>query len=237
LTTAKAFLSTVPDDGTEHRSHGYPDECYSLTTFADSLVALAYEGVWILQPPIVDLRNAIIVDFISQTESQAEASIQHGWNGAWELPMGGVSTVYGRSETNEQNALIERQMLFLGTAMTMGDFQRQVIEKLVDSHSCNVEHCPICAGRFSRGLSEAFQILADGTNQRAVHLFSIWRPSDSLQEKLGADEIEIRWHDLSEISAPDLEANRRYSIWDGTPAQAADFLSAFWGPPWKSAKV
>lgn len=233
----KAFITTTSDDGAEHRTHGYPDESYSLTTFADSLVALAYEGVWILQPPMVDLRNAIVVDFISETEEQAEASMLGGWNGAWELPMGAANTVYERLETNAQNAFIQRQMLFLGTAMTMGDFHRQVIEKLVDVHSCKVENCPICAGRFSRGLPEAFQILADGTDQAAIHLFSKWQPSIRLREKLSADEIEIRWHDLQEISTADLEANRFYSIWDGTPDQAADFLAMFWGPPWKHGNV
>jgi hypothetical protein len=121
----KTFLSARPDDGGERRSHGYPDECYALTTFADSLVALAYEGVWIMQAPIVDLRNAIVVDFVSESQAHAESSIAHGWNGPWELPMGAVNTVYGRRETNEQNALIERHMLLLGTAMTIGDFHRE----------------------------------------------------------------------------------------------------------------
>jgi hypothetical protein len=162
---AKTFLTTVPDDGSEHRSHGYPDECYSLTTFADSPVALAYESA--------------------------------------------------RRETNEQNAFIERHMLFMGTAMLVEDVHREVIEQQLDVHSCHEKDCAICAGRFSRGLAEAFQILADGT------------------ARLQADAIDIRWHDLSEIPALDLEANRAYSIWDGTPKQADDFLATFWGPPWK----
>jgi hypothetical protein len=34
--------------------------------------------------------------------------------------MGAASTVYGRRETNEQNAQIERRLLFIGTAMTKG---------------------------------------------------------------------------------------------------------------------
>jgi hypothetical protein len=50
---------------------------------------------------------------------------------------------------------------------------------------------------------------------------------------LRADAIEIRRHDLSEIPALDREANRAYSIWDGTPKQTDDFLATFWGPPWK----
>jgi hypothetical protein len=227
-------LSKAIDEHGERRAHGYPDECYSLTTFADSLVALAYEPGWVIQPPIVDLRNAIVVDFVSDTETHAESSIQHGWNGAWELPMGAVNTIYGRTETNEQNARIERHMLFIGTAMTMGDFQRQVIEKLIDVHTCENPHCAICATRFSRGLAETLQILADGTDQRAVHLFSKWRPTKLLVDRLKSDHLEIRWHHLDEISKPDLDANRNYSIWDGSAAQEAEFLASVWAPAWKS---
>jgi hypothetical protein len=65
--------------------------------------------------------------------------------------MGAVNTVYGRCETNEQNAVIERHMLFTGTAMTMRDFHRLVIERLLDSHSCADPNCEICNARFSRG--------------------------------------------------------------------------------------
>jgi hypothetical protein len=187
-----------------------------------------------MQPPIVDLRNAIVVDFVSDSEAHAESIIQHGWNGAWELPMGAINTVFGRRETKEQNALIERHILLLGTAMTMGEFQRQVIEKLIDIHTCSVPECPICVSRFSRGLAEALQILADGTEQAAVHLFAKWRPSDGLIERLKQDEIEVRWHHLSEVSFPDLEANRTYSIWDGSPAQEAEFLATEWAPAWKT---
>jgi hypothetical protein len=232
--TGHVFLTQTHDDGREHRSHGYPDECYSLTTFTDSLVALAYEGVWIMQPPIVDLRNAIVVDFISKTESHAESSLLHKWNGPWELPMGAVNTVYGRRETNEQNALIERHMLFLGTSMTMGDFHRRVIERLIDVHSCADPNCAICATRFPRGLAESFQILADGTEQAAIHLFSNWAPSAELAAKLAADKIEIRHHALSTIPRPDLKANRSYSIWDGSPAQADEFLLTVWAPSWRA---
>jgi hypothetical protein len=230
---AKTFLTSTVDDGQEHRSHGYPDECYSLTTFSDSLVALAYEGIRIMQPPIVGLRNAIIVDFVSKTQSHAESSLLHKWNGAWELPMGAVNTVYGRRETNEQNAVIERHMLFIGTAMTMGDFHRLVIERLLDSHSCADPNCKICKTRFSRGLAESFQILADGTEQAAVHLFSSWLPNEELVSKLAADSIEIRHHPLSQIPREDLAANRAYSIWDGSPAQADAFLRTVWAPAWK----
>jgi hypothetical protein len=231
--SAKAFLATSPPDDGERRSHGYPDECYALTTFADSLVALAYEAVWVLQPPIVDLRNAIVVDFISETEAHAESSIEHGWNGAWELPMGAVSTVHGRRETNPQNALIERHMLFLGTAMTMGDFHRKVVERLIDVHTCREPGCEICRNRFPRGLAESLQILADGTEQVAVHLFSKWHPSNELRRRLLNDQIEIRWHHFSEIPAHDMEANRTYSIWDGTPPQEKEFLESVWAPAWK----
>ena len=230
------YLTTRPDDGGEHRWHGYPDECYSVTTFADSLVALAYERQWIMQPPIVDLRNAIVVDFISETETHAESSIQHGWNGPWELPMGAVSTVYGRVETNEQNARIERHLLFIGTAMTMGDFQRNVIEGLIDVHTCQDSNCHICERRFSRGLAESFQILADGCNQSILHLFAKWQPSDKLIERLKNDQIELSWHPLNEISQPDLDANRHYSIWDGSPGQAAEFLETVWAPAWKRSR-
>lgn len=140
---------------------------------------------------------------------------------------------YGRRETNEQNALIERHLLFLGTAMTMGDYHRRVIEKLLDAHTCHDPGCTICGGRFLRSLDQALQILADGTEQAAVHLFSRWKPDQQLVDALAADQIELRWHHLDEISRPDLEANRQYSIWDGSPAQADEFLSVLWAPAWK----
>jgi len=228
----KTYMTRRCDEGGERRSHGYPDECYSLTTFADSLVALAWGYGWIMQPPIVDLRNAIVVDFISDTQSHAESSIAHGWNGSAEHPMGSVNTVYGRTETNEQNARIERHLLLLGTAMTHGDFHRQVIEKLLDHHSCKDPACSICEGRFLRGIGSVFQILADGTNQIVVHLFSKWKPDEALLRILAADRIELRWRHLSEIDTPALEANRFYSIWDGSVEQAGEFLQTIWAPAW-----
>lgn len=197
-------------------------------------MALAYGDGWSMQPPIVDLRTAIVVDFISESESHAESSITHGWNGSAEHPMGSVNSVYGRTETNEQNARIERHLLLLGTAMTHGDFHRQVIDKLLDVHSCHQSDCSICGGRFARNLASVFQILADGTSQAVVHLFSKWQPSEALLEILATDRIEIRRHSLTEVDARALEANRFYSIWDGSAEQATEFLETIWAPAWKN---
>jgi hypothetical protein len=47
------FLNTlVPDDGSEHLWHGYPDECFSFSSFADSVVALILYDGWGIQPTI-----------------------------------------------------------------------------------------------------------------------------------------------------------------------------------------
>ena len=70
------FLSGADSEDAEIRWHGYPDEGYSLTTFADSLVAHAYGFGWVMQPPMVDSREALIVDFASATQAEAERSLQ-----------------------------------------------------------------------------------------------------------------------------------------------------------------
>jgi len=177
----------VPDDGSEHLWHGYPDECFSFSSFADSLVALILYGCWAIQPPITIVRKAIIVDFVSDRETQADVSLSHGWNGAWEFPMGVANTVHGRVETNEQNAEISRHLCVIGTAMTHEDYFRAVGEKLLDVHSCPDKSCQICTTRTRRGLADVFQIQAGGTKESEVHLFAKWTPSKELIKPLRAD--------------------------------------------------
>jgi hypothetical protein len=227
------FLNTlVPDDGSEHLWHGYPDECFSFSSFADSLVALILYDAWGIQPPITVVRKAIVVDFVSERQAQAEASLGHGWNGAWEFPMGVANTVHSRVETNEQNAEICRQLSVIGTAITNDDFFHAVGEKLLDVHSCQDKSCNICTTRATRGLADVFQILATGTKESEVHLFAKWTPGSDLIEPLRADGITIVAHPLSEIPSRALEANRCYHIWDGTEQQAHEFREAIWAPVW-----
>lgn len=227
-----AFIAMPQSDmGEEHLSHGYPDECYSFTTFADSLVALAWGYGWYVQPPMVDYRNAIIVDFASKTEEEAESSIAGAWNGAWEFPMGVVNTVAARTETNEQNARIERHLTLIGTAMRQEDFRKAVIDKLFDARTH--PGCDSCKTRPPRSLGDIFVILAEGTEQGGVQLFSQWKPSQRLRSLLCEKHILLNQHPLSAIPPEDLEANRSYHIWDGTPLQAEEFRRTVWAPAWR----
>ena len=229
---AHAFIAAPQIDTDEERMwHGYPDECYSLTTFADSLVALAWGHGWYMQPPMVDLRNAIVVDFASETEAEAEASIATGWNGAWEFPMGVVNTVASRVETNAQNACIERHITLIGTAMRQEEFRETVIDQLFDARVH--PGCKECSQRPHRTLADILSIPAYGTDQAGIQLFSKWEPSEELRAALQRKSFRLIAHPLSSIPTEDLEANRFYHIWDGTPLQAEEFRRAVWAPAWR----
>jgi len=224
------------DEGGGHMWHGYPDECYSFTCFTDSLVALAWGYGWYPQPPYVGLRNAMIVDFASRSEEEAEASMSFGWNGAWEFPMGTVATVRNRVDVDAQNVRIERHLALIATGMPIEEFHHDVIEPLLDPRTCPRYSCGTCNRRGVRRLEDIFVALGDGTGQRAVQLFSSWRPSGKLLMRADAAGIEIRAHRLDEIPVDDLEANRFYHIWNGTPLQAQEFRGTVWAPAWRVAK-
>lgn len=226
-------IPTCSDAGKSHLTHGYPDECHAFTTFADSLVALAWGQGWYAQPPIVDARNAIVVDFVSSDEGGAAASLGGGWNGAWEFPMGTVNTVYARLETSAQNARIARQLALIGTGMRQAEFHRDVIEALLDRRTCPDASCSVCAIRPQRGIADVFRIFAMGTGQSVVQLFSKWEPSNVLRCALRNDGIDIVHHRLSSIPSDDLAANSVYHLWDGTPLQAERFRKTIWKPAWR----
>jgi hypothetical protein len=71
------------------------------------------------------------------------------------------------------------------------------------------------------------------TGFRTIHLFSRWQPSPELRAVLREEDVEIQWNPLSSIPSADLEANRSYSIWDGTAAQHHDFVRSLWSPSWQ----
>ena len=71
------------------------------------------------------------------------------------------------------------------------------------------------------------------TGFQTMHLFSRWLPSPELRAVLREEDVEIQWNPLSSIPSPDLEANRYYSIWDGSAAQYDDFMRRFWAPSWQ----
>jgi len=191
------FLNELPDDGTEHLWHGYPDECFAFTSFTDSLVAQVLYGGWAIQPPITVVQMALVVDFVSEREAEAEASLAHGWNGTWEYPTGVANTVHSRVEINEQNARIGRHFSLIASAITQEQFHHAVGEKLLDVHTCpDKERCDVCRGRIPRGLGDALQILATGTRQEKVHLFARWSPSEELAKLLEADGIKLVPHRL-----------------------------------------
>ena len=225
------FISNAPDVGGERISSGYPDECMDFATFSGSLAALVTDGEWIVQP-FTQKRTAVILDFASDTEAEAEESLQRGWNGAWEFPIGCVNTVRSRIETNEQNARIERHLSLVATGDTMREFYWGVVEKLLDPHSCKDPDCRVCKGRFERDLALTMVIFAD-LGFSTIYLFSRWQPSARLREVLRKEQIEIQWNPLSAIPSGDLEANRYYSIWDGTQKQYEDFIQRFWAPSWQ----
>ena len=222
-----------PDTDRTPVFHGYPEECFAYTAFADSLAVLATGRDWAAQPHISGSRTAIVVDFVSTTERGAEASIGESWNGPLEYPMGATTTLRKTVEINHQNDRKWRHLALIATGMTLSDFQESVTIQLVDSRTCNKKKCTICAGRPNRRLDDVFRILARGTSQHTVHLFSKWKPSAALVAKLGSDDISIRHDFLDAIPAADLEANRRYHVWGGTPLQGQEFREAFWLPGWK----
>ena len=222
-----------PDTSDTPVFHGYPDECYAYAAFADSLVALSWGEGWRQQPPIVSLRTAIVVDFASETEQDAQASIGESWNGVWELPMGATSTLQACVELDAQNERSTRHLALIATSISHGDFERRVTRELVDSRTCNKKGCDVCANRADRDLADVLRILANGTGQSAVQLFSNWQPSDALQTKLDDANIAIVHHALRSIPAADLEANRSYHVWGGTPLQGQEFRRAIWTPQWK----
>ena len=226
------YLSPLPANPGDRYYHGYPDECRDFAMFSDSLSALITDGAWMIQP-FTQKMAASVVDFVSTTESEAAASIAHGWNGAWEFPMGHVNTVHSRTETNAQNARMGRHLSLIGTGFTMRDFFWNVCEKLLDSHTCADANCAKCKSRFPRDLAMVFTLLAQGLGLETVHLFSKWEPSPALRQGLAGEGIALHHRALSDIPAADLEANRYYSIWDGSDAQSLDFLAKFWSPSWR----
>jgi hypothetical protein len=122
----------VDDDGSEHLWHGYPYECFAFGSFVDSLVALVLYGGWGVQAPVTVVRMALVVDFVSEQQSDAESSLRRGWNGTWEFPMGTANTVHRRVRKSAQNARISRHLSLIGTQMTPQDFDHAVVNRLID---------------------------------------------------------------------------------------------------------
>lgn len=54
-------------------------------------------------------------------------------------------------------------------------------------------------------LAGAFRILAEGTDESELQLFSRWEPSGQLRERLG--EISLTWHPLEDIPHEDAAPN------------------------------
>src|ERR1700683_1768186 len=106
----------------------------------------------------------------------------------------------------------------------MRDFFWNAGEKLLDGHSCHDATCKVCLGRFPRDLTQVFHIFASGVGAVVFHLFSKWHPSEKLLRQLAEAHLRVAWRNLSDIPAPDLEANRAYSIWDGPGPQIQDWL-------------
>lgn len=228
------YISNAPDVGGERIAMGYPDECYSFMAFSDSLSALLTTGKWMITP-FTQKRLAVVVDFASETQEEAEASLKNGWNGAWQFPNGNANTVRSRVDTNEQNARIERHLSLIATGDTMREFFWHVGEKLLDGHSCTDPDCRVCRTRYPRNLAMALTILGDGLRLSRIDLVSKWEPDDAIRGILAEQDIVLQWNPLAAIPEPDLEANRFYHIWDGTEKQYDDFTQRFWRPAWQGA--
>lgn len=223
------------DDKREY--HGYPDECAAFSSFADSLVGLAHGEGWSIQPPVIGGHHALVVDFASATESEAEASLARGWNGAREFPMGVVTTVATRTWLDPQNDFVKRQLTLIAPGMTTADFHAKVTEPLLDSSNCPDEGCERCRQRTPRRLCDVFRILRRSTNAHPVYLFSRWTPGEALRTKLLESSTYIVHAPLTAIPVADIEANRGYHIWDGTPRQAREFRARVWAPSWKKGNA
>ena len=220
----------IADDGTPHICRGYPDESFRFTRFIDFLAGVIQGKSWDVHPSRATAGKAIIVDFVSKNQDQAESSVSHGWNGAKKLTVGVINTVHSRTETNEQNARIGRHLAVVATGMTQAAFCDAVVEKLLDAYTCAKLSCEICCRRITRTLADVVQILAVGTKQSEVHLFAKWSPNCKLLDLLAADGIALRSHPLSDVPLETLEANRYYHVWDGTAKQAAEFWERTWRP-------
>jgi hypothetical protein len=146
--------------------------------------------------------------------------------------MGCINTVRSRVEENEQNARLERHIALIATGDTMREFFWGVTEKLLDANSCREPNCAKCTIRFARDLAMTLSIFSK-TGFRTIHLFSRWQPSPELRAVLREEDVEIQWNPLSSIPPADLEANRWYSIWDGTAARYHDFMRSLWSPSWQ----
>lgn len=215
LPTQQNFLSSAPEAGGQRVFIGYPDECRDFTLFAGSLASLVTDGEWAANPWALYTDLAIVVDFVSKTRADAEASLRGGWYGASEMPMGSANTIQSRIETNAQNARYARHLTLIATGQTMRDFQRRARESLIDAQS----------------LTDVFQLLAETSNAGTVHLFSSWRPNQGFFGEAGFGS-KIEWRPLSAIPQRDLDANRWWSSWYGNENQSGDFLKRFWSPGW-----
>ena len=212
------FLSSMPDVEGRRVFVGYPDECHDFTLFAGALAALITDGEWSINPWALYADLAIAIDFVSETETDAEASLEDGWYGASELPMGSVNTIQSRVEINEQNARYARHLTLVATGQKMRDFQRKAREGLLGA----------------RSLADALRFLTTAADVSTVHLFSKWQPKQGIREEGALGTAGIVWRPLSAIPKHDLEANRRWSSWHGSKPQSDDFLNRFWSPRWST---
>jgi hypothetical protein len=73
--TDHKFLTKAQDADGDHYSIGYPDECRDFALFSDSLAPLITDGAWSIQP-FTQKQTATIIDFKSERETEAEASLR-----------------------------------------------------------------------------------------------------------------------------------------------------------------
>lgn len=156
-----------------------------------------------------------------------------GWHGAWEFPIGSVNTVASRARTNAQNERFERHVSLIATAMQQDEFHRDVIEPLLDARTCPSGNCSECRDRAPRDLADVLIGFANGADQIAVHLFARWQPTAELADRLAAYGVALRAHALTDIPKEDLDANRFYHLWSGSPKQAEIFRHTVWAPAWR----
>ncbi len=106
--------------------------------------------------------------------------------------------------------------------MSSDDFHAKVIERSWTRDRVMTKSAPNAVTR-SAASKRSFHPAALGTDQAGVQLFSKWEPSRNLLAKVKDTGTGIIHHPLGSIPQEDLEANRAYHVWSGTPLQAESF--------------
>lgn len=222
------LIPPTADSGAPYICIGYPDECNSFADFARYLTVLAGGERWYCPPTCPPPPSAILLDFLSDTEAEADTSVGTSWCAPDGLHLGTFTTTSTEEDINEQNERKSRHRTMIATALDQNTFQFMVLSRVLDARSCPELNCTKCQGRLPRSVADVIHALVQGTGVSSVHLFSKWDPSATLRHLAERDEIELVHFPLSVIPGNLLDKHRHYTTWYGTPLQAAEFRKVRW---------